>query len=152
MNAEYVNGFLNAMARMNDDAGRVHEYQLVRLPDAPSASAALERYHAPFGDSPPSSSGGSPLRRVEGAWGKPVSIIARRWFFERPSSPTLKGAPGDPADRVIAEFLRLMEGVVHAGTVFEVASAGLDPGEEAGFLFESGRERWLLDFGSWVRA
>lgn len=149
MTLERVNGFLDALARLNDGVNRVSEYYLEPLPAAPTAAAALDLYRQSLGCETKDSSPRLTLRRLDGGWDRHVVPVVRKWFFEQEFSPPFKREFSDPRPEAVEEFCRLLTPVVGTATAFEVTPLAMDALDGAEVLFESSEARWLLHFGFW---
>lgn len=155
VSVEGVNGFLAAMAGMNDGVNHVSTYALERLPDAASVDEAVRLYcrrdeawkwlQGADSEEPRISS-----KIVPGDWRASLRPLVERWFFGQEFSPkvvnTVIGAEKD-GDRVLDSFFELLSGVVGHGSVYLVeAPTGGDLVQDD-IVFEEPGGRWLLHFG-----
>lgn len=150
MNRDVCNGFLDAMALLNNGCNHGSEYTLDALPEAASLESSLASYFSSMSTSlvPRQRAAAWNIRTelLPDAWAAEVEEVLRRWFFAQEFSP-----PVDPAGAsgIAARFLGHLRATVGEAKAYRVLVSPPMWYECAweDYAFDAPGGRWLLHLG-----
>lgn len=150
MSLDLCNGFLDAIALLNDGANHGTTYTIEPLPPAASLDSSLATYFSAMSTSrvPPQPAEKWQIRMTgfDDDWAQALRQILHRWFFNEEFSPQV-----DPqiAENVVERFLAHLRATIGSAKVFQV---DVTPPMWYECLwqdvaFDSRDGRWLLHLG-----
>jgi hypothetical protein len=150
MRVDLCNGFLNALALVNDGPNHATTYTLEPLPPARSLESSLEAHFSAMSTSlvprQPAETWQIRATAFDDDWIQALREILHRWFFEQEFSPKVHPTI---AENVVEEFLAQLRTTVGDARPFQVE---VSPPMWYECLwrdvaFESQNGRWLLHLG-----
>ena len=150
MNRDMCNGFLEALALLNDGCNHGTEYTFEALPKATALDDSLASYFSSMSTSrmPPQSAAAWNIQTesLQGAWTAELEVVLRRWFFAQEFSPTVDP---DVASGVVARFMGYLRETVGEVTVYRVRVSPPMWYECVweDYAFDGRGGRWLLHLG-----
>ena len=151
MSIEKCNGFLEAMALLNEGVNCGPTYTVELLPEAPSLEEALALYFSSQSTSnvpeQPAQAWGIRIQPLDADWRLGLEKVIHGWFFDIEYSPVTKF---DGVSRMVtAAFMDLLVKLIAGGAAFGVHVSPPMWYEMTwrDFAFDCGNKRYLLHFG-----
>jgi hypothetical protein len=150
MNGDVCNGFLEALALLNDGCNHGSEYTLEALPQAPSLDDSLASYFSSMSTSrvppQPAAAWNIQTELLPGGWATELEVVLRQWFFAQEFSPTVDP---DLASGVVARFLGHLRETIGDARAYRVRVSPPIWYECVweDYAFEARGGRWLLHLG-----
>lgn len=143
-----LNEQLEEMARANEGANHIYDFELICLPDAESLGVSLGEYFSNqcTSNSPPAPAECWDIRVSDEIQEVELRQRLRYWLFRQEFSPKLSAAIEDEKLSEIVERLKSVVGPVQARHVVTNPPMFYECDWED-FAFENGSERWLLHMG-----
>lgn len=150
MNRDVCNGFLDAIALLNDGCNHGSEYTLEVLPTAASLDESLASYFSSMSTSrvspQPAAAWKIQTESLEGDWKAELEVVLRRWFFAQEFSPKV-----DPelTSGVVMRFLDHLRETIGDARVYRVRVSPPMWYEcmWEDYAFDARSGRWLLHLG-----
>ena len=150
MNRDVCNGFLEALALLNDGTNHGSEYTLEQLPEAASLAESLAAHFASLSADAtppqPASAWNIQVEAMQSDWPLELAPVLREWFFAQEFSPSVDP---DVASGLVAQFMEHLRASVVDATAHRVRVSPPVWYEcwWQDTAFESQGARWLLHLG-----
>jgi hypothetical protein len=150
MNRDVCNGFLEAIALLNNGCNHGSEYTLEALPHAATLDDSLAAHFSSMNTSlvwqQPAAAWNIQTEALQGVWTAELKIVLRRWFFEQEFSPTVDP---DGASGIVAHFLGLLCEAIGDARAYRVQVSPPMWYECVweDYAFDAPDGRWLLHLG-----